>query len=477
MTDKDPAFQFDLLEELQKGDVQTKMEDKVKQVAGTDYADVIDQVMDAKTGDAKAGLRERIMTADFKSVEAMLKSEEKDLANVFLAVRQFMDTVQLGFEKLTSLNPDEQALIDKAQQFLDEVKARIPSANNQLTDAQALSDNWFLSIFNGRGGKVRRAEALIQELNRTKADREQGLADAEAKADELYRKRLQTASMEESLTHYMGLVSKIDGLVRQRVQGLVRQLTQIDDKKKSSIRLRDEAGKKFREWNEQTGDLMTKVTEESHKLAAMIAEKGTEAYAKQDQLVEDLKKQYGDTKAKLEEARAVNQEYEAAVNELSLQYDAVTRLKTNLAANLQALKAASDKRSVTWKTLVSIMQAQKDQEVTSMYRNIGGKVDEFNIEYTASAAKASEDDRLAQIAKHPERMRHLHQVGKVYAEAMAGVIRTEEELFQDYMKQYGINPEEAVASFYKHNGEEKPEGSDGAPSGGKPATEGFSVLS
>ena len=100
--------------------------------------------------------RQKILNATLDDVVNMAEKDRTTLLDAIKDLTDYQDEVGIIFEKFSSLNAEEQKIIDDAQKALE--RARI-----ELEDAQNKPDTWWNNLW-GRKSKIQKAEEELKKI-------------------------------------------------------------------------------------------------------------------------------------------------------------------------------------------------------------------------------------------------------------------------------------------------------------------------
>ena len=129
--------------------------------------------------------RQKILNATLDDVVQMAESDRSSLLDAIKDLTDYQDEVGILFEKFSSLNADEQRVIDDAQKQLERAKITLEDARNK-------PDTWWNNLW-GRKAKIAKAETGLQEAEKVRA-----AADNKAKA--MFQQRIETADVQTLLS-------------------------------------------------------------------------------------------------------------------------------------------------------------------------------------------------------------------------------------------------------------------------------------
>ena len=129
---------FDLLE-TDSGPAQEKVD--------VNWGKTMDQMKAKLAQEDDPEVRQKILNATLDDVVGMAEKDRSSLLEAIKDLTDYQDEVGIIFEKFSTLNADEQKVIDQAQRTLD--KAKI-----DLEEAERVKDNWWNNLW-GRKAKIK----------------------------------------------------------------------------------------------------------------------------------------------------------------------------------------------------------------------------------------------------------------------------------------------------------------------------------
>ena len=138
--------EFDLLE--------TNSNEKQEKV-DVNWGKAIDQMKSKLAQEDDPEVRQKILNATLDDVVHMAEKDRSTLLDAIKDLTDYQDEVGIIFENFSSLNADEQKIIDNAIKRLE--RARV-----ELEDAENKPDTWWHNLW-GRKSKIRNAQEEVQE--------------------------------------------------------------------------------------------------------------------------------------------------------------------------------------------------------------------------------------------------------------------------------------------------------------------------
>ncbi|MCB0432397.1 MAG: microtubule-binding protein, partial [Mangrovimonas sp.] len=161
--------EFDLLE--------TNSNEKQGKV-DVNWGKAIDQMKSKLAQEDDPEVRQKILNATLDDVVHMAEKDRSTLLDAIKDLTDYQDEVGIIFENFSSLNADEQKIIDNAIKRLERAKVK-------LEEAESKPDTWWNNLW-GRKSKIRNA---AEELKAAQKERD----DADTKAKAMFQQRIESA--------------------------------------------------------------------------------------------------------------------------------------------------------------------------------------------------------------------------------------------------------------------------------------------
>jgi len=368
----------------------------------------------------------------------------------------YQDEVGIIFENFSSLNGDEQKIIDSAIKRLE--RARV-----ELEDAENKPDTWWNNLW-GRKSKIKKAQ---DELKAAQKSRDE--ADNKAKA--LFQQRIENADVQTLLNE---LSFKSQAAVK-RLKDREVEIKEVEDKLQDAI---VEATKNH-----------TKALEKKKEVEALLEEKYALLKQARQELEEIVDKQSADyaqaigkvtqLEQKVEELEGLKNAYttlaaskDSFVHKHNLTIKVLTSLRSNLQTHRAKLKSDTEERLKYYDGYVVALKARTDQEFAAILEHLGVKTDEHIGETLAAMHSASAKARQEMMDNIPVHEKVMQGVYGSYAEALQEIRVKDAEIQKNFADRYGIDMKEIFEEYYKADNNpptdddggkgdnSKPEGSD-----------------
>ncbi|EDP97654.1 Microtubule binding protein, putative [Kordia algicida OT-1] len=432
------ADEFDLLE-TSGAQQEQKSNDKV------DWGKAIDQMKSKLAQEDSPEVRQKILNATLDNVVDMAEKDRTSLLDAIKDLTDYQDEVGIIFERFSTLNDEEQRVIDNAVKELEK-------AQREYQEALDKPDTWWNNLW-GRKSRIKREK---QELDQAQKDRK----FADSKAKEMFQKRIESSDTETLLKE---LSFKSQAAVK-RLKDREVEIKEVEDKLQVAI---VEASKNHTKALEKK-----KETEEK-----LEAEKALLSQARQEleEIVDKQSTDYSETLAKItkleqkvEELDGLRTAYitlaaskDSFVHKHNLTIKVLTSLRSNLQTHRAKLKSDTEERIRYYDGYVVALKARTDQEFAAILEHLGIKTDEKIGETLAAMYTASSKARQDMMENIPVHEKVMKGIYSSYAESLQEIREKDVEIRKNFADRYGIDMKELFEEYYKNN--ENP--STGDPSG------------
>lgn len=377
--------------------------------------------------------RQKILNATLDDVVHMAEKDRTTLLDAIKDLTDYQDEVGIMFEKFSSLNANEQKVIDDAQKGLE--RARI-----ELEDSQKKADTWWNNLW-GRKSKIQQEEKEFAEAEKVRA-----AADNKAKA--LFQQRIETADVQTLLSE---LSYKSQAAVT-RLKNREVEIKEVEDKLQDAI---VEATKNHTKALEKKKEVEGKLEEnyallkQSRQELEEIVDKQTPAYAQAVGKVTTLEQ-------KVEELEGLKNAYttlaaskDSFVHKHNLTIKVLTSLRSNLQTHRAKLKSDTEERLKYYDGYVVALKARTDQEFAAILEHLGVKTDEHIGATLASMHTASAKARQEMMDNIPVHEKVMQGVYRSYAEALQEIRTKDADIQKNFAERYGIDMKEIFEDYYK----------------------------
>ena len=377
--------------------------------------------------------RQKILNATLDDVVHMAEKDRTTLLDAIKDLTDYQDEVGIIFEKFSSLNPDEQRVIDEAQKDLE--RARI-----ELEDARNKADTWWNNLW-GRKSKIKQEELEIKEAEKVRAG-----ADNKAKA--MFQQRIESADVQTLLSE---LSYKSQAAVT-RLKNREVEIKEVEDKLQVAI---VEATKNHVRSLEKKKEVEAKLDDnyallrQARQELEEIVDKQSSDYAKAVGKVTTLEQ-------KIEELEGLKNAYttlaaskDSFVHKHNLTIKVLTSLRSNLQTHRAKLKSDTEERLKYYDGYVVALKARTDQEFAAILEHLGVKTDEHIGATLASMHTASAKARQEMMENIPVHEKVMQGVYSSYAEALQEIRAKDKDIQKNFAERYGIDMKEIFEDYYK----------------------------
>lgn len=434
---------FDLLE--------TNSQEKNEKV-DVNWGKAIDTMKSKLAQEDDPESRQKILNATLDDVVHMAEKDRTTLLDAIKDLTDYQDEVGILFERFSSLNEDEQKVIDDAQKALERAKI-------ELEDAQNKPDTWWNNLW-GRKSKIKKAEDALKEAEKTRA-----AADNKAKA--MFQERIESADVQTLLSE---LSYKSQAAIT-RLKNREVEIKEVEDKLQDAI---VEASKNHTKALEKKAETEAKL-EEQYALLKQARQALEEVADKQSTEYSEALAKVTKLEQKVEELEGLKNAYttlaaskDSFVHKHNLTIKVLTSLRSNLQTHRAKLKSDTDERLKYYDGYVVALKARTDQEFASILEHLGVKTDEHIGETLAAMHTASARARQEMMDNIPVHEKVMQGVYSSYAEALQEIRAKDLDIQKNFAERYGIDMKEIFEDYYKADVNKPSEDSSGGGSNGAP---------
>ncbi|MBB3122826.1 chromosome segregation ATPase [Mesoflavibacter sabulilitoris] len=434
---------FDLLE--------TNSQEKNEKV-DVNWGKAIDTMKSKLAQEDDPESRQKILNATLDDVVHMAEKDRTTLLDAIKDLTDYQDEVGILFERFSSLNEDEQKVIDDAQKALERAKI-------ELEDAQNKPDTWWNNLW-GRKSKIKKAEDTLKEAEKTRA-----AADNKAKA--MFQERIESADVQTLLSE---LSYKSQAAIT-RLKNREVEIKEVEDKLQDAI---VEASKNHTKALEKKAETEAKL-EEQYALLKQARQALEEVADKQSTEYSEALAKVTKLEQKVEELEGLKNAYttlaaskDSFVHKHNLTIKVLTSLRSNLQTHRAKLKSDTDERLKYYDGYVVALKARTDQEFASILEHLGVKTDEHIGETLAAMHTASARARQEMMDNIPVHEKVMQGVYSSYAEALQEIRAKDVDIQKNFAERYGIDMKEIFEDYYKADANQPTEDNSGGVGNGAP---------
>ena len=434
---------FDLLE--------TNSQEKNEKV-DVNWGKAIDTMKSKLAQEDDPESRQKILNATLDDVVHMAEKDRTTLLDAIKDLTDYQDEVGILFERFSSLNEDEQKVIDDAQKALERAKI-------ELEDAQNKPDTWWNNLW-GRKSKIKKAEDTLKEAEKTRA-----AADNKAKA--MFQERIESADVQTLLSE---LSYKSQAAIT-RLKNREVEIKEVEDKLQDAI---VEASKNHTKALEKKSETEAKL-EEQYALLKQARQALEEVADKQSTEYSEALAKVTKLEQKVEELEGLKNAYttlaaskDSFVHKHNLTIKVLTSLRSNLQTHRAKLKSDTDERLKYYDGYVVALKARTDQEFASILEHLGVKTDEHIGETLAAMHTASARARQEMMDNIPVHEKVMQGVYSSYAEALQEIRAKDVDIQKNFAERYGIDMKEIFEDYYKADANQPTEDNSGGVGNGAP---------
>ncbi|QMU65891.1 MAG: microtubule-binding protein [Flavobacteriaceae bacterium] len=417
---------FDLLE--------TNSNEKTDKV-DVNWGKAIDTMKSKLAQEDDPEMRQKILNATLDDVVHMAEKDRTSLLDAIKDLTDYQDEVGIIFEKFSSLNADEQKIIDDAQKDLERAKIK-------LENAEKKPDTWWNNLW-GRKSKIRKAREELKEAQKVRDS-----ADNKAKA--MFQERIEKADIQTLLNE---LSYKSQAAVK-RLKTREVEIKEVEDKLQTAI---VEATKNHTKALEKKKETEAKL-EEQYSLLKQARQELEEIADKQSTEYAEAIGKVTEVEQKVEELEGLRNAYttlaaskDSFVHKHNLTIKVLTSLRSNLQTHRAKLKSDTEERLKYYDGYVVALKARTDQEFAAILEHLGVKTDEHIGETLASMHTASAKARQEMMDNIPVHEKVMQGVYSSYAEALHEIREKDTDIQKNFSDRYGIDMKQLFEDYYKTN--------------------------
>lgn len=429
------ADDFDLLETESASSEQEKVD--------VNWGKAVDQMKSKLAQEDDPEIRQKILNATLDDVVGMAEKDRTSLLDAIKDLTDYQDEVGIIFEKFSTLNANEQKVIDDAQKDLERAKIA-------LEDAQNIKDSWWNNLW-GRKAKIKKAEEALSLAQKVRDG-------ADMKAKQMFQERIETADVQTLLSE---LSYKSQAAVT-RLKNREVEIKEVEDKLQVAI---VEASKNHTKSLEKKKETEEKL-EEQYALLKQARAELEEITDKQSAAYSEAIGKITTIEQKVEELEGLKNAYttlaaskDSFVHKHNLTIKVLTSLRSNLQTHRAKLKSDTDERLKYYDGYVVALKARTDQEFAAILEHLGVKTDEHIGQTLAAMHTASAKARQDMMDNIPVHEKVMQGVYGSYAESLQEIREKDAEIQKDFANRYGIDMKEIFEEFYATDGS-APSGDD-----------------
>ncbi|HAT70699.1 microtubule-binding protein [Croceibacter atlanticus] len=426
------ADDFDLLE--------TASSEKSQEKVDVNWGKTIDQMKSRLSQEQDPQTRQKILNATLDDVVKMAETDRSTLLDAIKDLTDYQDEVGIIFEKFSSLNAEEQKVIDDAQKALERAKI-------ELEDAENVKDTWWNNLF-GRKSRIKKKEEELKEAQKTR-----DAADNKAKA--MFQERIESADVQTLL----GELSYKSQAAVTRLKNREVEIKEVEDRLQDAI---EEASKNHTKALEKKAETEEKL-EEQYALLKQARQALEEVTDKQSTQYSEAIGKVTQIEQKVEELEGLRNAYitlaaskDSFVHKHNLTIKVLTSLRSNLQTHRAKLKSDTEERLKYYDGYIVALKARTDQEFAAILEHLGVKTDEHIGETLASMHTASAKARQSMMDNIPVHEKVMKGVYGSYAEALQEIREKDATIRQNFADRYGIDMKELFEEYYADDKKQNP---------------------
>ncbi len=418
---------FDLLETDS-----APQQDKVE----VNWGKTVDQMKSKLAQEDDPEVRQKILNATLDDVVGLAEKDRKSLLEAIKDLTDYQDEVGIIFEKFSTLNADEQKVIDSAQKELE-------TAKRELEEAENVKDNWWNNLW-GRKANIRKKETELAAAQKTRDG-------ADMKAKSMFQERIESADVQTLLNELSYKSQAAVGRLKNREI----EIKEVEEKLQVAIVEASKNHTKALEKKKETEDKLEEqyaLLKQSRQSLEEVSDKQSPAYSEAIGKVTTIEQ-------KVEELEGLKNAYttlaaskDSFVHKHNLTIKVLTSLRSNLQTHRAKLKSDTDERLKYYDGYVVALKARTDQEFAAILEHLGVKTDEHIGQTLASMHTASAKARQEMMDNIPIHEKMMQGVYSSYAESLQEIRTKDAEIQKDFADRYGIDMKEIFEEYYATDG-------------------------
>lgn len=427
---------FDLLETDSSKQEQEKVD--------VNWGKAVDQMKSKLAQEDDPEVRQKILNATLDNVVGMAEKDRTSLLDAIKDLTDYQDEVGIIFEKFSTLNADEQKVIDSAQKGLDRAKI-------ELEDAEQVKNNWWNNLW-GRKARIKKKAAELVAAQKVRDG-------ADMKAKQMFQVRIETADVQTLLNE---LSYKSQAAVT-RLKNREVEIKEVEEKLQVAIVEASKNHTKALEKKKEAEDSL----EEQYVLLKQARQTLEEISDKQSTAYSEAIGKTSALEQKIEELEGLKNAYttlaaskDSFVHKHNLTIKVLTSLRSNLQTHRAKLKSDTDERLKYYDGYVVALKARTDQEFAAILEHLGVKTDEHIGTTLAAMHTASAKARQEMMDNIPVHEKVMQGVYGSYAESLQEIREKDAEIQKDFANRYGIDMKEIFEEYYASDGNAPSKGDD-----------------
>lgn len=419
---------FDLLE--------TNTNDSTEKV-DVNWGKAVDQMKSKLAQEDDPEQRQKILNATLDNVVDMAEQDRTTLLDAIKDLTDYQDEVGIMFEGFSSLNEDEQRIIDTAVKQLEE-------AELDLKMAKAKSDTWWNNLW-GRKSKITKAENALKT-----AKKQRKSADNRAKA--MFQQRIENADIQTLLNE---LSFKSQAAIK-RLKDRELEIKEVEERLKTAIVEASNNHTKALEKKQEVEDKLEKeyaLVKQARQALEEVADKQSAEYSEALERVTQLEQSIEELEGLKNAYTTLAASKDSFVHKHNLTIKVLTSLRSNMQTHRAKLKSDTDERLKYYDGYIVALKARTDQEFAAILEHLGVKTDEHIGRTLAAMHTASARARQDMMDNIPVHEKVMQGVYSSYAESLQEIRSKDNDLQKNFAERYGIDMKEIFDEYYKAKAE------------------------
>lgn len=374
--------------------------------------------------------RQKILNAILDGVVQMAELDRTMVLAITKNLREYQDNIGHVFQEFSTLNDDEQGVIDEAQKAME--RARV-----KLEDVRKTPDKWWNNLL-GRINKIKKEE---QRYNNAK----NGRTEAENKAKTKFQKRVEDADLQKLLNE---LSSKSQTAVT-RLKNREIEIKGVEDHLQVVL---VEASQNYKRALEKKKDVEAQLDanyallRKSHKELAEIMDKQSSEYVQSNGRASSLEQKIEDLEGQKNAYTALAASKDAFDHKYSLTIQLLTSLRNHLQTHRSMLYSVAEERLTYYNGYVAALKEDIDHEFAVILDTSGVKISQ-NIRAASSVGSAKAvKETVSTIPVHEKMTQGAYGS---YTEALQEIRQKDLDIGKKFIEKYGIDMTEIFDIYYR----------------------------
>ncbi len=399
------------------------------------------------TAAAEEAVRQRILTANFESLQKTNEADQADVADAIRGLHEICEKMDIEFQSLTETSPEEIAVVANAE-------AVVADINQKIEKKKAQKIGWF-------GARERDVMALQAQL----VDAQQDVEEAKKKAEQMKRERLLHASLDASVGTYITASQKTVEILKKSVISMSERIKITEERQEDAQSQKSEANRLLKEAGDKLNELKATLQTLQNDLADGGLVKGTKEYSDKEEEIRVVTNQIENTRGVQNIVLEKFQSKEKRLRELAADLTSLRQVCNTHKALIAGLESDTQERVVIYKNRLECMKRIADQGYTHKLSDVGTEFDRSNLKFMAEATVAASEALVRRFEAQPKILREQAVVINTMARQSAEIHRRTQAVLDQMGDNYGMDPKEASFTNYLPGEEPAADAAEAPPAG------------